>query len=172
MNRHTFALAAASLFAGTMALADAFSDKIVADLQSQGFDRIEIKNGPTQTKVEATDGTRKLEVVFDRASGGIVKQEVETLRPGEHIHTGVRLRTEEDDFVDIADDRREDDDDRRRDRDDDDRRDRDDDDDDRRDRDDDNDDDHDDDDDNDDRDEEEDDDDDDDDDRSGPGGGD
>lgn len=91
----------------------ASTDQLISDLQADGFTRIEVKNGVTQTKVEAIRGTEKVETVFDRATGEVIKQEVETVRAGEDTRPGVEIDTRDSDFVDGArsDDR--DDDDRR-----------------------------------------------------------
>jgi uncharacterized protein Smg (DUF494 family) len=105
------------------------TDQIVSDLRAQGFTRIEVKNGLSQTKVEAIRGTEKVETVFDRATGEVIKQEVETVRAGDDTRPGVEIRDRDRDFVDGS---RSDDDDRRSGRD---ERDDDDDDDDRNDRD-------------------------------------
>lgn len=90
--------AAAVAIAGTMAFADAFTDQIVADLQGQGFTAIEIKNGINQIKVEAIRGDIKIEVVYDRSTGQILKQEQES-SAGENIREGVSIRDEDRDFV-------------------------------------------------------------------------
>ncbi|PRX37569.1 hypothetical protein SAMN05216257_101594 [Meinhardsimonia xiamenensis] len=75
----------------------------MSDLQSQGFEFIEIKNGPSTVKVEAVRGATKLEVVYDRATGRIVKQE--TAPAGDDAgRSGVFIRSRDDDFVDANDD--------------------------------------------------------------------
>ncbi|MFZ5962090.1 PepSY domain-containing protein [Thalassococcus sp. BH17M4-6] len=99
MTRIIFLTTASALLVGTVAFAQSFTDKIVSDLQANGFDRIEIKVGPTQTKAEAIDGARKIEVIYDNATGSIVKQEVESAA-GESISPGVQIRNEDRDFVD------------------------------------------------------------------------
>jgi hypothetical protein len=65
----------------------------------------------TQTKVEAIRGTEKVETVFDRATGEVIKQEVETVRSGEDTRPGVEIDNRNRDFVDSArsDDSRDDD---------------------------------------------------------------
>ena len=100
----------AAVLAGSMALADAFSDAVIANLQSEGFTGIEVKNGISQTKVEAVRGTDKLEVVYDRATGAILKQEWETAEPDD-LFEGVEVRTRFRDFLDDEDIEDEEDDD-------------------------------------------------------------
>ncbi|WGW05669.1 PepSY domain-containing protein [Tropicibacter oceani] len=65
----------AALLLGSMALADAFTDQVVAQLQDQGFRTTEIKTRNGQTKFEAVRGTQKIEVVYDRTTGQVVSQE-------------------------------------------------------------------------------------------------
>lgn len=121
MKRSLFAALAVTAL-GSVALADAATDQIIADLQSQGFQRIEIDTGIGQIKVEAIRGMDKIEVVYDRATGSILKQEVERVRTGEDTTPGVSIRDRDRDFVDTDRRRdRDDDDDHRRGRDDDDR---------------------------------------------------
>ncbi|MCR9150270.1 MAG: hypothetical protein NXH83_08855 [Rhodobacteraceae bacterium] len=99
--------------------AGAFESQIVANLQGMGYEYIEIETGPNQVKAEAVRGTRKLELVFDRATGQIIKREEERAGAGYLGRTGVEFDTDDDDFLD--DDERDDDDDRDDERDDDER---------------------------------------------------
>ena len=57
--------------------AQSFTDRVVETLSQQGFQTVEIDNGPTQTKFEAVRDGTKMEVVYDRASGEILSQETE-----------------------------------------------------------------------------------------------
>ena len=94
------------------AFADPFSDAVIREYQSLGFSRIEVKNGISQTKVEATRGNRTVEVVYDRASGSIIKQEWEAAEPRDR-QPGIEVRDEDRDFVRVGRRGRDDDDDRR-----------------------------------------------------------
>ncbi|MGJ8602950.1 MAG: hypothetical protein ACSHXH_02410 [Marivita sp.] len=98
------------------------TDQLVSDLQAQGFTRIEVKNGLTQTKVEAVRGTEKVETVFDRATGAVIEQEIERVDSDDDTAPGVSIRDRNRDFADAgrSDDDDDDDDDRRGGRDDDD----------------------------------------------------
>ena len=98
MKRTIFFTAAAGILAGSLAMADALTDQVVADLQGQGFTAIEVKNGLSQMKVEAIRDNLKVEVVYDRATGQILKQEQESAA-GETIRPGVSIREEDKDFV-------------------------------------------------------------------------
>ncbi len=87
-----FALSASMSFALT-------NDEIIAGLQSEGFTRIEIKTGPTQVKAEAIRGTEKHEIVYDAATGKVLKMEVETVEAGDDTQPGVEIEIEDRDFV-------------------------------------------------------------------------
>jgi len=130
---------AAIAIAASVAFAQSSTDQIVSQLQAQGFTRIEIKQGPTQIKVEAIRGNTKVEYIYDSRTGELIKSEVERVGSDDDRSPGVQIRNESDDFVDDddddddrfdVDDDDDDDDDGRDDNDDDDRDDRDDDDDD------------------------------------------
>lgn len=97
--KKTFFSAVIATFAGTMTFAQSATDQIINDLTGQGFERIEIDNGLGQIKVEAIRGTQKLEVVYDRATGSIIKQEVERVRAGEDTRPGIEIRDRDRDFV-------------------------------------------------------------------------
>ena len=121
MMRILLASAAALALTGSVALAQSAADQIVSDLQAQGYTRIEVTEGPTQVKVEAIQGGTKLEYVYDRATGAILKQEVEPVDADDDTRPGVEIRNG-DDFVrgggddgplhDVGDDHGGDDDDR------------------------------------------------------------
>jgi len=89
-------------FAGSMVVAQSATDQIISDLTGKGFERMEIDNGIGQIKVEAIRGAQKLEVVYDRATGNILKQEVERVRAGEDTRPGVEIRNRDRDFVDTG----------------------------------------------------------------------
>lgn len=91
--------------------ADTFTDAIVTNLQDLGYDFIEIQNGINQVKVEAVRGSEKLEVVYDKSTGKILKQERESA--GEDAgRSGVQVRNRSRNFLDDDDiDGRDDEDD-------------------------------------------------------------
>lgn len=91
--------AAFMLFSSSFALAAIDTNALVTDLQAQGYTRVEVKTGPTQTKVEAIRGTEKVEVVYDSASGAVLKSETEAVRPGDDISPGVSIRNRDRDFL-------------------------------------------------------------------------
>jgi hypothetical protein len=74
-NFHAFALAIAFTFGGSTVFAQSAVDGLIANLQTQGFTSFEVKNGFSQSKVEAIRGTDKVEVVIDRATGTVLSTE-------------------------------------------------------------------------------------------------
>ncbi len=99
-----------AIWAGA-AHADPFNDAIVDNLTELGYQFIEIKTGPTQVKVEAIRGAEKLEVIYDRKTGKILKRERESaLGDDDFGRNGVQFDTERDNFLNADDD--DDDDDR------------------------------------------------------------
>jgi hypothetical protein len=99
MHRSITLAAAFTAWVG-MAHADAFTDTVVSNLQELGYEFIEIQAGINQVKVEAIRGTEKLEVIYDRASGSILKQENEVAEDDEVGRTGVKIRIRNRDFLD------------------------------------------------------------------------
>jgi hypothetical protein len=87
-------------------------EQVIADYQAAGYSRVEVRVGPTQIKVEAIRGTEKREVIYDRASGAVIKAETEAVESDDSTRPGVSVRERDRDFVDGADDddRRDDDD--------------------------------------------------------------
>ena len=117
---------AAAALSGTMAFA-AINPQTLADAYiAEGYSFVEVEVGPTQTKLEAVRGTRKVEVVYDNASGQPIKQEFENADREYIGRTGIEIENSRRDFLDDddddSDDRNEDADDDRRDDDDDDDR--------------------------------------------------
>ncbi|OWY04872.1 hypothetical protein B6V73_02055 [Thioclava sp. JM3] len=103
--KSTLAVLAAFAVSAHMAQAEVSTDGIAADLQANGFTSIEIKVGPTQVKAEGynPDGT-KIEVVYDRETGKIQKQETYRTRAGEDMTQGVSVRQQSEDFYDGSED--------------------------------------------------------------------
>lgn len=100
MKKTLLATTAALALATSPALAQSATDQIIADLQAQGFTYIEIKEGPSQIKVEAVRDGTKLEVVYDAATGDILKQETEAAEGEYATRTGVEIDTDDEDFLD------------------------------------------------------------------------
>ena len=103
MSRYRMILIAAALsLTGGAALALTAQD-VINTLSAAGYTRIEVKTGPTQTKVEAIRGAEKLEVIYDNASGNTLKSEVQAVEPGEDIAPGVSIRDRKHDFLNAHD---------------------------------------------------------------------
>lgn len=110
--KRIFALAAALALSGSMAFAAITADDVVKTYKDAGYTRIEVKTGPTQIKVEAIKQGAKIEVVYDKETGDVVKTESYTLDPSVVVDPGVQIRTTTKDFEDgdDSDDDGEDDD--------------------------------------------------------------
>jgi hypothetical protein len=102
---------AAAVLIGGSASADPFVDAVVRDFQRLGYEYIEVERGPTQLKAEGVRGREQFEVIYDLASGRILKQETETADDDYTGLRGVETATRVRDFIDLEDE--EDDDDRR-----------------------------------------------------------
>lgn len=91
----TFILAAGSAAALT-------PDEAIRALQADGFSRVELRVGPTQMKAEAIRGSEKVEIIYDLATGQILKKEIEPLRADDDTRPGVSIRNGTRDFVRLA----------------------------------------------------------------------
>jgi hypothetical protein len=100
MTALTLSLSLSLAVWGSAALAAVTAESVISDFQAQGYDRIEVKKGPTQMKVEAIRGTEKVEVVIDTATGGVLKRETATASIREQGQTGVEVKERARDFVD------------------------------------------------------------------------
>ena len=101
-------LSTALIFSATVSMAAITADELVAAYQAKGYTHIEVKTGLTQIKVEAVKGNTKVEVIYDAATGAILKQESERAERDER-GTGVEVSTEDHDFLGDDDDNDEDD---------------------------------------------------------------
>jgi hypothetical protein len=96
-------LAALTLVATASTAALALTpDQIAARFQAEGYRYIEIKQGLTQTKVEAIRGNEKREVVFDRATGHVLKSETETAKSKDQGRNGLVVMERSRDFLRVA----------------------------------------------------------------------
>ena len=133
MKRYIAPLAAAAAITlGSQASADPFVDSVVRNFQNLGYDFIEIERGRTQLKAEGVRGTDELTVIYDLATGRIIRQETGRADSSYVGRDGLEIRSRDRDFVgssgsgrsrdddDDDNDDDDDDDDRSRDRDDDD----------------------------------------------------
>ena len=109
MNRTLPVSIAFALWSG-IAHADAFTDAVIEKYQEMGFDFIEVKDGINQVKVEAIKDGQKIEVIYDRETGRILKQETERPDADDIGRSGVDISQENKDFLDDEDDDESDDD--------------------------------------------------------------
>ncbi|MEL6417982.1 MAG: PepSY domain-containing protein [Pseudomonadota bacterium] len=93
-------LAALGMLSAGAGQADTLTDTIISDLQTDGYSYIEVKRGINQIKVEAVQGKETLEVVYDRATGAVIKTEIEPTEARDLGRSGVRVRDRARDFVD------------------------------------------------------------------------
>ena len=96
MTRIFLASVASLALSASAGLAQSVADQVVAGLQSQGYTRIEVTEGPTQVKVEAIQGSTKIEYVYDRATRAILKQEVEAVDAEDDTRPGIQIRRGDD----------------------------------------------------------------------------
>ena len=99
----TLPVAVAFALWSTAAHADKFTDAVIERYQELGFDYIEVKEGVSQLKVEAIRGSQKYEVIYDRSTGRILKQETEAAEADEIGRSGVEIDTRRRDFIDSDD---------------------------------------------------------------------
>jgi phosphopantothenoylcysteine synthetase/decarboxylase len=99
MKRTLLLTTATSLLFGTAAMAAVTVESVVAAFQADGYENIEVKEGPTQIKVEASRGADKIEIVYDKASGNIVDQEI-YLGQGADVDPGIDISRSDRDFED------------------------------------------------------------------------
>jgi hypothetical protein len=113
MRKPFIPFAAAALMMGYSAGADPFVDAVVKNFQDMGYQFVEIYRGSTQLRAEGVRGTQELEVIYDLATGRVIRQETGPAdasyigRSGVEINSGNRDfvgRSGRDDFDDDDDD--------------------------------------------------------------------
>ncbi|HPE26646.1 PepSY domain-containing protein, partial [Albidovulum sp.] len=98
MTAATAAFVAAGVVATTGPALALTSDEVISELQAQGYTSIEVKVGPTQIKAEASNGTDRLEVVYDKETGDVLKSEVYAGQ-GLDVSPGIEVERGSRDFV-------------------------------------------------------------------------
>ncbi|PKP85437.1 MAG: hypothetical protein CVT80_02560 [Alphaproteobacteria bacterium HGW-Alphaproteobacteria-2] len=73
------------------ALADDFTARILAELEREGFRKVEIDLWPGQVKIEARHEGRRLEALYDRATGEMLWQDEQTRPAAPALTTPPRL---------------------------------------------------------------------------------
>lgn len=87
-----FLVTAALMMTSNMAFSAGPADAIVADLQSQGYTRIEMKQYAHQIKAEGVRGTEKFEAVYDAASGEMMESHSYELGSEDALQAGELIR--------------------------------------------------------------------------------
>jgi phosphopantothenoylcysteine synthetase/decarboxylase len=91
---------AAAALSANMAFA-AINPQTLADSYiAEGYTYVEVKVGPTQTKLEAVKGDRMVEVVYDNATGDVINSEFQAADDDYVGRTGVEIDTSDKDFSD------------------------------------------------------------------------
>lgn len=85
-------------FSASMAQAITVED-VVQTYQDAAYSAIEVKESPNQIKVEGVKDGVKVEVVYDKATGDVVKRESEAVGAGE-TNTGLEVSSTDHDFTD------------------------------------------------------------------------
>ena len=91
----TAALALSTGMAAAAAITGAGALKTYQDL---GYTYVEVKEGLTQIKVEAVKGTMYIEVIYDKATGDVIKTESGTASAEDAGQTGTSLKVVDRDF--------------------------------------------------------------------------
>ncbi len=94
-----FLIAALLALPSTAALAQIDTSGLIAGYQADGYTAIEVTRGLNQTKVEAIRGSDKVEVVYDNATGEVLKTENGLADASDDIRQGVSIRSRDRDFT-------------------------------------------------------------------------
>ena len=102
---------AATALSVNMAYAAIDAEALAQSYITEGYTYVEVKVGPTQTKLEAVKGTRKVEVIYDNATNTVIKSEFEDAGDDYIGKTGIEIEDTDEDFEDGDDDEDDDEDD-------------------------------------------------------------
>ena len=102
---------AATALSVNMAYAAIDAEALAQSYITEGYTYVEVKVGPTQTKLEAVTGTRKVEVIYDNATNTVIKSEFEDAGDDYIGKTGIEIEDTDEDFEDGDDDEDDDEDD-------------------------------------------------------------
>lgn len=90
-------LSAALIVSAGFAQAAITANDIVQSYQDAAFTSIEVTEGPTLIKVEAIKDGVKLEILYDKASGEVIRREQGAASAKDAAKTGVEVRSVADD---------------------------------------------------------------------------
>lgn len=100
---------AAAALSANMAFAAINAQSLAESYIAEGYTYVEVEVGPTQTKLEAVKGDRKAEVIYDNATGDVIKSEFEDADDDYIGRTGIEIDTSDEDFENSDDDQDDDD---------------------------------------------------------------
>jgi hypothetical protein len=98
---------AAMTFSAGMAFAAIDAQSLADSYIAEGYTYVEIKQGPTQTKLEAIKDGTYVEVVYSNETGEILSQETQAVDPEDAAKTGIEIKlvgAESEDEIDGEDD--------------------------------------------------------------------
>ena len=95
--------AALALSAGMAAAEPITGAGVLTTFKAENYTYIEVKEGLTQIKVEAIKGTMYIEVIYDKATGEVIKTESGTASAEDAAQTGTSLKLVDRDF-EVGDD--------------------------------------------------------------------
>lgn len=81
-----------------MAMAAITGSDVVSTYQAQNYSYIQVKEGPTQIKVEAIKDGMQIEVIYDKATGDVVSTESGVASAEDAAKTGVSVKVVKADF--------------------------------------------------------------------------
>ncbi len=93
-----FSLTTAMILTAGAAFASITASDLVTSYQAEGYTKIEVITGLTQIKVEAVQGTAKVEVIYDATTGAILSQHTRHASKKD-TGAGVILTTQSRDFL-------------------------------------------------------------------------
>lgn len=94
---------AAAALSANMAFAAIDAQALADGYIKDGYTYVEVKVGPTQTKVEAVKDGTVTEVIYSNETGKIISQETQAADEEESALTGVEIKTVDEDFEDTDD---------------------------------------------------------------------
>lgn len=101
--KRTLMTTVAMIFAGHMAFAAIDPQQLADSYIADGYTYVEVKQGPTQTKIEAVKGSTVVEAVYLNETGALISQESQAADAEEAAKTGVEVSTTTTDFEDVSD---------------------------------------------------------------------
>jgi hypothetical protein len=99
MRKRLVPLAGAAMMLVSTASADPFVDAVVRNFQDLGYEFIEIDRGRTQLRAEGVRGNEELTVIYDLATGRIIRQSTGRADDWYIGRSGIEINSRDRDFV-------------------------------------------------------------------------